>query len=392
MPLSTPLPPLLVDGEDHVGLDRIQHDVADPDLAHDRPAPEPQPFASSWYSPWNTPIMHVGRRRSRRSGRRAAPAVDRGETLQLPALARVAAIEEPVAAVPIPQYDHLRIGGMQCDLGKLLDRTRLSGVRKMEHERRKRERRYDRTNPHVFHVQCAARRLQAFEGNAQPRAAVPTRVPAATATEPILFSCRRALAPSFALRFGAARMQSALAPSLRTALIRLVRPRRARPAVAAHPRSVRDLGLRDHAAADAGRHRDPLLRALPRALPDAARAGARRARTTCSRRGAASATTGARATCTRACARSWRATAASCPSDPRRAARCPASAATPRARSARSRSSGEEPIVDGNVARVLARVLAHRHAARARRHAARAVATRPSSSCRASGRRRSTRR
>ena len=53
----------------------------------------------------------------------------------------------------------------------------------------------------------------------------------------------------------------------------LVRPRPSRSALAAHPRSVPHLGLGDHAAADPRAGRDPLLRALPGAVPHGRGAG-----------------------------------------------------------------------------------------------------------------------
>ena len=76
-----------------------------------------------------------------------------------------------------------------------------------------------------------------------------------------------------------------------------------RPAVAGHARPVPRLAVRDHAAADAGRDGARLLRALPRALPRRRARWPPRRSTTCSRCGAASATTAARATCT--AARRW---------------------------------------------------------------------------------------
>ncbi len=53
------------------------------------------------------------------------------------------------------------------------------------------------------------------------------------------------------------------------------RAREARPAVAVRPHAVSRLGLRDHAAADAGRHGDPVFRALHAALSRCARARGR---------------------------------------------------------------------------------------------------------------------
>ena len=55
-------------------------------------------------------------------------------------------------------------------------------------------------------------------------------------------------------------------------------PRPPRSAVAGHPRSVPDLALRDHAAADPGRDRHSLLPALSRALSRRRRARRRPAR------------------------------------------------------------------------------------------------------------------
>ena len=116
------------------------------------------------------------------------------------------------------------------------------------------------------------------------------------------------------------------------------------------------VGLGDHAAADAGGHRHPLLPALHGALPG--RAGARRRVrwTRCCTCGRAWATTRAPATCTRAaqCIRDefgGRVSARACRGSPR----CPASAARPPARSSRSRAASAMPILDGNVKRVLAR-------------------------------------
>jgi len=59
---------------------------------------------------------------------------------------------------------------------------------------------------------------------------------------------------------------------------RALRAGQARPAVAAHARSVRDLGQRDHAAADPGRDGDPVLGALDDAVPDGDGARLRAAR------------------------------------------------------------------------------------------------------------------
>ncbi len=79
----------------------------------------------------------------------------------------------------------------------------------------------------------------------------------------------------------------------------VVRARTSRHAVAADARSVRGVGLGDHAAADARRDGDALLRALDGALPDGAARWRRRRSTTYCRTGRGSATTRARATCTR---------------------------------------------------------------------------------------------
>src|SRR3954469_19779762 len=70
--------------------------------------------------------------------------------------------------------------------------------------------------------------------------------------------CRRGLAT--------ARVYSARGGGYATAAAaarRLVPARAARPALAAHARPLRGLDLRDHAAADPGRDRDPVLPALP---------------------------------------------------------------------------------------------------------------------------------
>ena len=134
------------------------------------------------------------------------------------------------------------------------------------------------------------------------------------------------------------------------------RPRPARPAVAAHARSVSHLAVRDHAAADAGRDgrsrttsasspRFPTSQRSPRAPLDA------RARAT----GADSATTGARITCTRPRRRSSPSTAARFRAMPPRSRRCPASAARPRRPSRRFAFGARDAILDGNVKRVLAR-------------------------------------
>ena len=92
-------------------------------------------------------------------------------------------------------------------------------------------------------------------------------------------------------------------------------------------------------------------------FPTRARARATRRSTTCSRRGPGSATTRARATCTRARARSRR-WPARCRSAPPSCARCRASAPYTAGAIASIAFGERAPLVDGNVARVLARVFA----------------------------------
>ena len=131
----------------------------------------------------------------------------------------------------------------------------------------------------------------------------------------------------------------------------------ARSAVATDPRSLRDLGQRDHAPADARGDGDARTTSASWRGSRRRSRSPRRPRTTCSRCGAASATTGARGMLHAGARASRRARRAS--ARPRRAARrCPGSAATPRARSRASRSASAVGLVDGNVARVLARVFA----------------------------------
>ena len=115
--------------------------------------------------------------------------------------------------------------------------------------------------------------------------------------------------------------------------------RAARPALAAHARSVPDLAVRDDAAADPRRHGGAVLRALPRALSRRSTRSRPPTRRTCCGSGRASATTRARATCSARRRWSCASTAASCRARPRRWRRCPVSAATRSARCAASPSS-----------------------------------------------------
>ena len=134
---------------------------------------------------------------------------------------------------------------------------------------------------------------------------------------------------------------------------RLVRAQPARPALAAHARSVRRLGLRGDAAADDRQDGDALLRALRGALPDApgARRGARGGRR--SPRGPASATTTAPATCTAARGTSRSATAGEFPRTLEAALAVPG-VGLYTASAMLSIAYGQPlPVVDGNVRRVL---------------------------------------
>ena len=88
----------------------------------------------------------------------------------------------------------------------------------------------------------------------------------------------------------------------------LVRARAPRPAVAAHPRPLRDPRLGGHAPADAGRAGGPALRGVAGALAHRRRAGGGGAARTCCASGSASATTAARCACGRRRGW-WRATA-----------------------------------------------------------------------------------
>ena len=88
-------------------------------------------------------------------------------------------------------------------------------------------------------------------------------------------------------------------PQSRQRAARLVRRQRARPALAADPRPVRDPGRRGDAAADAGRPRHPQVARLARALSDARRSGRAPRAPMRSAPGRASATTCAPCGCTR---------------------------------------------------------------------------------------------
>ena len=124
---------------------------------------------------------------------------------------------------------------------------------------------------------------------------------------------------------------------IRTAHHRLAaRARPPRSALAAHARSLPDLGLGNHAAADAGRDGRSVLRAVHGAFPDVA-ALARAGEDGCSRSGAVSATTAARVTCTQRRARSSNASAERFLATPRRSSHCRGSGARPPRRSRPSR-------------------------------------------------------
>ena len=88
-------------------------------------------------------------------------------------------------------------------------------------------------------------------------------------------------------------------------LDRLAAPARPpRPAVAGHARPLPHLALGSDAAADPGRRRHPLLRAISARIPDRRARWPRRRRTKCCGSGAGWATTRAAATCTRRPSRS----------------------------------------------------------------------------------------
>ncbi len=127
------------------------------------------------------------------------------------------------------------------------------------------------------------------------------------------------------------------------------------PALAARPHALPGVGLGDHAAADPGGHRHPLLPALHGALSGHRGTGRRRPRPGAAATGRGSATTRARATCTQPRALSPGATGRRFPDSSRPCWRCRASGAPPPGRSWRWRCGQRHPILDGNVKRVLAR-------------------------------------
>ena len=136
--------------------------------------------------------------------------------------------------------------------------------------------------------------------------------------------------------------------------------RQARSRLAAHARPLSHLAFRNHAAADARRGRDSLLPAIPGALSHGAAPGAGARSTPCCATGPGSATTAARATCIAPRSRSSREHGGEFP------ARLEDALALPgvgqyTAAAVLSIAYGEPlAVLDGNVARVLARLGAMR--------------------------------
>ena len=132
--------------------------------------------------------------------------------------------------------------------------------------------------------------------------------------------------------------------------------RQARSRLAQDARSLPRVDLRDHAAADARRGRDSLLPAIPGALPHRPRTGASAAGLRCCATGPASAITAARATCIAPPRRSSPGTAANFPGALEDALALPGIGRYTAA-AVLSIAYGEpHAVLDGNVARVLARL------------------------------------
>ena len=133
------------------------------------------------------------------------------------------------------------------------------------------------------------------------------------------------------------------------------RARSARPAVAEHARSVSDLAVGDHAAADAGRDGAAVLPALRRRVSRRRARSPRRRSTACSSCGAGSATTGARIICTRPRRRSCVEHGGRFPRDAATLATLPGIGRSTAAAIAAFACGERGAILDGNVKRVLAR-------------------------------------
>ena len=140
-----------------------------------------------------------------------------------------------------------------------------------------------------------------------------------------------------------------------SALLDWIAAGRTQPALAAAPRPLRGLDLRGHAPADAGRQRDALLRTL--AGPLSVRAALAEAPLDDVLKAWEGLGYYARARNLHAAAQEIVALhGGEFPRTGKRCSACPASAATPRARSSAWLLARPEPVLDGNVRRVLCRV------------------------------------